>query len=418
MSSKCVILVGGGTRGTRFRPLSLDIPKVLFPVAGRPILSHALSALAAVSSIKEVLLIGFYDDSVFKDFLTESAREFPGLSIKYLREYRALGTAGGLYHFRDAILKGNPYRLFVIHADVCCSFPLEEMLKMFEDKEAKAVILGTRVDVASASNFGCIVSEPTTKKVLHYVEKPETYISNLINGGVYLFDRSIFDVIGAARTARLEDSLAMVEEQLGEDDGDDVTETLRLEQDILVRLAQADGFYVYETRGFWRQIKTAGSAVPANSLYLQKLFQTDIDAPGLARASAQIVPPVFIDPTASVDPTAKLGPNVSIGPRARVGPGARIKEAILLEDTEVKHDACVLYSILARGVKVGAWARVEGSPITPAQHSTVVLKNGVRVQSVAILASGVSVKDEVRIENCVVLPHKDITSDVENEIIM
>ena len=34
-----------------------------------------------------------------------------------------LGTAGGLYHFRDAILKGRPDRFFVLNADVCCSFP-------------------------------------------------------------------------------------------------------------------------------------------------------------------------------------------------------------------------------------------------------------------------------------------------------
>ncbi|KAK9467301.1 nucleotide-diphospho-sugar transferase [Lipomyces arxii] len=411
MASKAVILVGGGTRGTRFRPLSLDVPKVLFPVAGRPILSHALSALSKVPTLKEVLLIGFFDDSVFKDFLADSAKEFPNFTIKYLREYRALGTAGGLYHFRDAILRGNPYRLFVIHADVCCSFPLNEMLEMFEEKEAKAVILGTRVDPEVASNFGCIVMDPHTKKVVHYVEKPQSHISNLINGGVYLFDRSIFDVIGAARSARAEQFRA-------DPIDDEEAEILRLEQDILVRLAQADGFYVYETRGFWRQIKTAGSAVPANALYLQKLFQTDIYAPNLARASAFIVPPVYIDPTATVDPTAKLGPNVSVGPRAKIAAGARVKEAILLEDTEVKHDAFVLYSILARGVKVGAWARVEGSPITAVDHLAMTSKNGVRVQSVSILATDVAVGDEVRIQNCVVLPHKDIKVDVENEIIM
>ncbi|KAK9478236.1 nucleotide-diphospho-sugar transferase [Lipomyces japonicus] len=410
MTSKALVLVGGGTRGTRFRPLSLDIPKVLFPVAGRPILSHALSAVATVPSIKEVLLIGFYDDSVFKDFIAESSKEFPQFTIKYLREYQALGTAGGLYHFRDAILKGNPSSFFVIHADVCSSFPLAEVISEFEKKEAKAVILGTRVEAEVANNFGCIVSDPVTKKVVHYVEKPETHISNLINGGVYLFDSSIFDVIRSARQAKVE---AANENPLVKND-----EVLRLEQDILVRLAETDGFYVYETRGFWRQIKTAGSAVPANALYLQKLFQTDIDAPGLAKASAHILPPVYIDPTASIDPTAKLGPNVSIGARSVIGPGVRIKESIVLEDTEVNQGACVLYSILARGVTIGRWARVEGSPIGLSEHSTVLIKNGVRVQGVSILAQNVAVGDEAHIQNSVVLPHKEINGHVENEIIM
>ncbi|KAK9474481.1 nucleotide-diphospho-sugar transferase [Dipodascopsis tothii] len=411
MSSKALILVGGGTRGTRFRPLSLDIPKVLFPVAGRPILSHALSALTTVPTIKEVLLVGFYDDAIFKDFLADAAKEFPQFTIKYLREYTALGTAGGLYHFRDVILKGNPDKFFVLHADVCCSFPLKEMLHMAEEKAAKAVILGIRVPTQVASNFGCIVADPATKKVVHYVEKPETHISNLINGGVYLFDKSIFTTIREARDARHE---AAVASPIGEEGG----EILRLEQDILTRLSQDDGFFVYETRDFWRQIKTAGSAVPANALYLQKLFQLDPDAPNLAKASATILPPVYIDPTAIVSPTAKLGPNVSIGPHAKIGAGARIKESIVLDDTEVRPGACVLYSILARGVKVGNWARVEGTPTPPADHLSTVVKNGARVHTVTILAQDVVVGDEVRCQNCVVLPHKEIKTDVENEVIM
>ena len=39
-----------------------------------------------------------------------------------MREYQSLGTAGGLYHFRDSILKGNPDQIFVLHADIACTF--------------------------------------------------------------------------------------------------------------------------------------------------------------------------------------------------------------------------------------------------------------------------------------------------------
>ena len=56
--------------------------------------------------IKEVILVGYYDETVFRDFIKDSSKEFPQFKIQYLREYQALGTAGGLYHFRDAILKG------------------------------------------------------------------------------------------------------------------------------------------------------------------------------------------------------------------------------------------------------------------------------------------------------------------------
>lgn len=46
MSSKAVILIGGPSKGTRMRPLSLDIPKPLFPIAGRPIIWHGIQALS------------------------------------------------------------------------------------------------------------------------------------------------------------------------------------------------------------------------------------------------------------------------------------------------------------------------------------------------------------------------------------
>lgn len=395
-------------------------------MAGHPIIWHCLRAVAKVPGIREVILVGYYDEAVFRDFSRDAAKEFPHIRIQYLREYQALGTAGGLYHFRDAILKGKPDRFFVLNADVCCSFPLGEMLKLFEEKDAEAVILGTRVSNDAATNFGCIVSDGYNKRVLHYVEKPESHISNLINCGVYLFaTECIFPSIRSAIKRRsdrprivsypssenLESSFFRERDEDGEKN-----EVLRLEQDILSDLADSNRFFVHETKDFWRQIKTAGSAIPANALYLQKAFQSQSEE--LAPPSANILPPVFIHPTATVDPTAKLGPHVSIGPKAVIGAGARVKESIVLEEAEIKHDACVLYSIIGWNSRVGAWARVEGSPTPVGNHTTSIIKNGVKVQSITILGKECGVGDEVRVQNCVCLPYKELKRDVANEVIM
>lgn len=365
--------------------------------------------------IKEVFLVGYFEEDTFKPLLKQCASTHPSLTVKYLREYEALGTAGGLYHFRDAILKGSPARLFVLNADVCCSFPLGQMLKLFEEKNAEAIILGTRVAEDAATNFGCIVSDQNTKQVLHYVEKPESKISNLINCGVYLFDTEcIFPAIAKAYKRRQDrprlmsyPSAANMEASFYQDDDENGTnQVIRLEQDILPDLADTRQFFVLETKDFWRQIKTAGSAVPANALYLTKAFQAQSEE--LTKPSATILPPVFIHPTAQVDSTAKLGPNVSIGPRANIGPGVRIKESIVLEDSEIKHDACVLYSIVGWGSKVGAWARVEGTPTPVTSHSTSIVKNGVKVQSITILGQECTVGDEIKVQNCVCLPFKEL----------
>lgn len=377
-----------------------------------------MTAISKVPSIQEVYLIGYYDETVFRDFIKDASVAYPNLSVKYLREYQALGTAGGLYHFRDAILKGKPERLFVLNSDVCCSFPLNEMLKLFNEKYAEAVILGTKVADDAATNFGCIVSDNHTKRVLHYVEKPEGHISNLINCGVYLFSTDvIFPSIKSAIKRRadrprlasypssenLESSYVFDQD---DDDDESKNQIIRLEQDILSDMADSKQFFVYETQDFWRQIKTAGSAVPANALYLQQAWQNGSEE--LAPASANIIPPVYIHPSAHVDPTAKLGPNVSIGARVTIGRGARVKESIVLEDAEIKHDALVLYSIVGWNSRIGSWARVEGTPIPVKEHTTSIVKNGIRVQAVTILGKECGVNDEVRVQNCVCLPYKEL----------
>lgn len=45
--------------------------------------------------------------------------------------------------------------------------------------------LTPQVKKENASKYGCIVYDADTSVVLHYVEKPESYISNTVNGGVY-----------------------------------------------------------------------------------------------------------------------------------------------------------------------------------------------------------------------------------------
>lgn len=46
--------------GTRFRPLSLDVPKPLFPIAGRSIIQHHIEACIQIKELREILIIGYY----------------------------------------------------------------------------------------------------------------------------------------------------------------------------------------------------------------------------------------------------------------------------------------------------------------------------------------------------------------------
>ncbi|KAI4880671.1 hypothetical protein NFI96_013450 [Prochilodus magdalenae] len=62
---------------TRFRPLSFEVPKPLFPVAGVPMLQHHIEACAKVPDMKEIILIGFYQpNEELNRFLASAQQEF------------------------------------------------------------------------------------------------------------------------------------------------------------------------------------------------------------------------------------------------------------------------------------------------------------------------------------------------------
>lgn len=70
--------------GTRFRPLSLDIPKPLFPVAGRPIIQHHIEACIQLKDIKEILIIGYYPVRDMEQFIRDMQSLYDDVSIRYV----------------------------------------------------------------------------------------------------------------------------------------------------------------------------------------------------------------------------------------------------------------------------------------------------------------------------------------------
>lgn len=81
MPVKAVIIVGGPNSGTEFRPLSMTLPKPLFPIAGRPLIYHHLIALRNIPNLLEVIIIGYYDSSLFRQFIDVSQKEL-GMKIR------------------------------------------------------------------------------------------------------------------------------------------------------------------------------------------------------------------------------------------------------------------------------------------------------------------------------------------------
>eukprot|EP01018_Ginkgo_biloba_P014052 Gb_40673 [translate_table: standard] len=408
--SVAVIMVGGPTKGTRFRPLSLNLAKPLFPLAGQPMMHHPILACKKIPNLAQIYLIGFYEEREFTLYVSSISNELK-IPVRYLREDKPHGSAGGLYNFKDLIMEDDPTNIFLLNCDVCCSFPLADMLEAHKRYGGMGTILVIKVSAESASQFGELVADPATSELLHYAEKPETFVSDRINCGVYIFTPDIFFAIqdvSAQRKDRATMRRVSSFEALQSATKTLPTDYVRLDQDILTPLAGKKKLYTYETLDFWEQIKTPGMSLRCSSLYLSQYRRT---SPGLLAKSdggrtATIVGDVYIHPSAKVHPTAKIGPNVSISANARIGAGVRLIGCIILDDVEIKENSIVMHSIVGWKSSVGRWSRVQG-------EGNYTLKLGI-----TILGEDVTVEDEVVVVNCIVLPHKTLNVSVQEEIIL
>jgi len=98
---------GRADKGTRFRSLSLNIAKPLFPLAGFPMVHHPILACKKIPNLAHIYLIGFYDERLFTLYLSNVSSELKIL-VRYLCEDKPHGSAGALFKFRDLLMEGNP----------------------------------------------------------------------------------------------------------------------------------------------------------------------------------------------------------------------------------------------------------------------------------------------------------------------
>ncbi|XP_039045269.1 mannose-1-phosphate guanyltransferase alpha-like [Hibiscus syriacus] len=404
-----VIMVGGPTKGTRFRPLSLNVAKPLFPLAGQPMVHHPISACKRIPNLAQIYLVGFYEEREFALYVSSISTELQ-VPVRYSREDKPHGSAGGLYNFRDLIMEDNPSHIFLLNCDVCCSFPLPEMLEAHKRYGGMGTILVIKVSAESASQFGELVADPVTNELLHYTEKPETFVSDRINCGVYVFTPDIFDAIQGVSSQRKDRAnLRRLSsfEALQSATRNPPSDFVRLDQDILTPFAGKKQLYTYETMDFWEQIKTPGMSLKCSALYLAQFRFTspNLLASGDGTKSATIIGDVYIHPSAKVHPSAKIGPNVSISANARIGAGVRLISCIILDGVEILENAVVYHAIVGWKSSIGKWSRVQAEGDYNAKLGITILGEAVA-------------EDEVVVTSSIVLPNKTLTVSVQDEILL
>src|SRR3990172_9066941 len=88
---KAVILAAG--EGSRMRPLTYSRPKVMLPLANKPILEHLIVELKKAGIKEFILIVGYHTETVRQHF---GNGEQWGVSIEYITQRKQLGTAHAL----------------------------------------------------------------------------------------------------------------------------------------------------------------------------------------------------------------------------------------------------------------------------------------------------------------------------------
>lgn len=180
---EAIVLAGGF--GTRLAHIIPDIPKPMAPVCGRPFLRYILDNLQ-VKGVERVILSTGYKQACIKEFFGVCYR---GMEVVYSSEDIPLGTGGAI---KQALSLCRQEWVAVVNGDTYFNVDFTTMEAI---KRPGAVILASK-RMQDFDRYGALEIEG--KRVVAFREK--SYCTDgLINGGVYLMERTLLESVSEKR---------------------------------------------------------------------------------------------------------------------------------------------------------------------------------------------------------------------------
>jgi len=176
------ILIMAGGLGTRLRPFTENVPKSMLKVGNKPILETIIEQFKNYG-FKNILISVNYKAEIIENYFRDG-KDF-GVSIKYIKETKRLGTAG-------AIKLANKYLnkpFFVINGDILTNVNFYNLLQYHIENNYKMTI-GSRI-YETQIPYGVLNMNETCVTSLE--EKP--VIKHLVSGGVYILEPSVIQNI-------------------------------------------------------------------------------------------------------------------------------------------------------------------------------------------------------------------------------
>jgi len=186
---KGIILAGG--LGTRMHPLTKITNKHLLPVYDKPMIYYPLQALIN-AGIEDILIVtgGTYAGDFLR--LLGNGHEFGLKHINYTYQEGEGGIAAAL---RMAEFFADEDKICVMLGDNIIEKNIREAVKKFDRQKAGAKIMIK--EVPDPQRFGVPVLEGD--KIIKIEEKPKNPQSPYAVTGIYLYDKTVFDIIKSLR---------------------------------------------------------------------------------------------------------------------------------------------------------------------------------------------------------------------------
>lgn len=340
---KAIILSAG--EGTRMRPLTLTKPKTMLPVAGKPIIQYNIEALRD-SGVTDILLIVNYKESIVKDYFKDG--KDLGVRISYKTQKELVGTANAIEYGKDFV----DDTFIVLNGDIILDSDLIINI-LNEYLNHKVDTLMVLKEVENPSHFGVVEIENNLVK--NIIEKPklEEAPSNLVNTGVYIFNKDIFDKIAKTNKSQrgeyeITDSLSM-----------------QINEGQIVRGFKTDKEWIDVGRPWelieineilLEEIKTNIKGKIENGAYLHgKIF---LGEGSIIRSGVYIEGSVYIGENCDIGPNSYIRGNSYFGDNVKVGNAVEIKNSIIMENTNVNHLSYVGDSVIGSNCNIAAGTNI------------------------------------------------------------
>ena len=355
---KAIILAAG--EGSRMRPLTYTRPKVMLPIANKPILEHLLIEAKKAGIREFIFIVGYHDEQVRDYFGNGEKWE---VTIDYCTQKKQLGTADAI-KMAEGLVDGT---FLVMNGDIIAGHKDINSLTKRRDNTLSVV------EVKDSRDLGIV--ELSRGKVVHIYEKVERPPSHMANAGLYLFTPDIFDAI--SRTSK---------SPRGEYE---ITDSTQLMIDKGHRIS-------YQEINYWLDLSYPWDLLPANESLLgeteaQNLgeIEENVVIKGVAsigkntvvRSGSYIVGPVIIGQDCDIGPNCYIRPYTSIGNNCHIGNAVEVKNCIIMKGSKISHQSYVGDSIIGEECNLGAGTmtanlRLDGENITVAGIDTKRRKLG------------------------------------------